>query len=329
MWRESNRDFTVPMDTEERYLKEPDAAEWKSHLRIIGAEFRTAKDMFSLVETVLQCLEAWDTKKLDILINNAAQTLTDSLSKEEDGIRRESLLLHGAASKNADGGLVIDNAYAPQVRGGQVGHYLETSSRVAQRLIKNENTDSPVLSPKESELSSWAQTISSVSYEDVISAHSVNTFVPFILLRELLPWMRRPKLSADVTATNTGVVKPYSYVINVSSREGLPEDEPNHSAKAGHHVHTNMSKAALNMLTETEAGPAWHSGKVAINSVDPGYMSADSMWMKMVGREGQACPIGWEDGVGRVLWVVAKGEIEGTPIWGRFLKHFGEIRSGR
>jgi NAD(P)-dependent dehydrogenase (short-subunit alcohol dehydrogenase family) len=86
-----------------------------------------------------------------------------------------------------------------------------------------------------------------------------------------------------------------------------------------------MSKAALNMITETEAVSAWKGGRVAINSVDPGFMSADPVWMEMVGRKEQKQPLAWEDGAGRVLWPIAKGEGEGTAIWGRFLKHFSEI----
>jgi NAD(P)-dependent dehydrogenase (short-subunit alcohol dehydrogenase family) len=90
-----------------------------------------------------------------------------------------------------------------------------------------------------------------------------------------------------------------------------------------------MSKAALNMLTETEAGEAWRTTRVAINSVDPGYMSADPEWMQMVGiSEGDSCPIGWEDGAARVLWAVAMGE-KGEPVWGRFLKHFRSINVRR
>jgi NAD(P)-dependent dehydrogenase (short-subunit alcohol dehydrogenase family) len=87
-----------------------------------------------------------------------------------------------------------------------------------------------------------------------------------------------------------------------------------------------MSKAALNMLTETEASTAWVKCKVAVNSVDPGYMSADPVWQEMVGRKGEKCPIGWEDGAGRVLWPIAKGE-KGEVIWGRFLKHFREVET--
>ena len=201
--------------------------------------------------------------------------------------------------------------YTPRLRGGQ-----------SDRLLIEINTV-----PNPERQSSWVQRMSEIPYEDVISAHSVNTFVPFILIKELIPYMRRPPSDPEPRPITDSSVprKPSGYIINVSSREGLPERQ----AKNGQHVHTNMSKAALNMLTETEARQAWKEGRVAMNAVDPGYMSADPEWMRMIGREGEETPLSWEDGVGRIMWVVAKGEAENIPIWGKFLKHFVEINRRR
>jgi NAD(P)-dependent dehydrogenase (short-subunit alcohol dehydrogenase family) len=169
------------------------------------------------------------------------------------------------------------------------------------------------------------QSISQVPYEDIISAHSVNTFVPLILVRELLLLMGSATLTPPTASSSNTPSKPLAYIINVSSREGIFESNPNSSAKHGHHVHTNLTKAALNMLTETEASPAWRSRKVAMNTVDPGYMSAAPEIMEQWKENGRSgCPIGWEDGVGRVLWPIAVGE-RSEPVWGRFLKHFGKV----
>ena len=76
------------------------------------------------------------------------------------------------------------------------------------------------------------------------------------------------------------------------------------------------------MLTETEAEPGWRMRKVAINTVDPGYMSAAPEYEDAFDG---ARPIGWEDGAGRVLWPIAVAEIEGQGVEGRFLKHYGAI----
>jgi NAD(P)-dependent dehydrogenase (short-subunit alcohol dehydrogenase family) len=281
-----------PCDALERYRNEHDAEQWISRLRIMGADFRTAKDVFALVKAILGCLHEWGTSKLDILINNAAQTLTDSIEREERQIQREWLLMSADSGEDR---LVQDNDtdYTPRLRGGQ-------SDRL---LIENNNVPNP------ERQSSWVQRMSEIPYEDIISAHSVNTFVPFILIRELMPYMRRDSEASPID--DASPKKPSAYIVNVTSREGLPERR---QAKNGQHVHTNMSKAALNMLTETEAGKAWKEGRVALNAVDPGYMSAPPEWMRMIGREGEETPLNWEDGVGRVLWVVAKGKRRTLPF---------------
>jgi NAD(P)-dependent dehydrogenase (short-subunit alcohol dehydrogenase family) len=166
------------------------------------------------------------------------------------------------------------------------------------------------------------QSIYEIPYEDVITAHSVNTFVPFILVRELLPLMGSPRSQVD-SQPKIQTSKPEAYIINVSAREGAFEPRPDHWSKNGRHVHTNLAKAALNMLTETEAQPAWRHRKVAMNSVDPGYLSAAPEILESWKRQGreEGCPIGWEDGAGRVLWPIVMGE-KGNIVRGRFLKHF-------
>jgi NAD(P)-dependent dehydrogenase (short-subunit alcohol dehydrogenase family) len=300
-----------PLDAEMRYLKEPDSEVWRERLRVVGADFRAANDVFALVEAIKQCLRTWGTDKLDILINNAAQTLTDPIEKESAAIRREQQLL----GESFGGQLIASSTYMPRIRGaGQFKTHREALEAGSNGGDGTEVSTTVV----EAKKSSWTQKVHEIPYEDVISAYSVNSFVPLILLRELLPIMRRLQ----------GGTGPAGHIINVSSREALPEHKPEHSAKAGHHVHTNMSKAALHMLTETEAGEAWTRYRVAVNSVDPGYMSADPMWMEKLGLGEGTCPIGWEDGAGRVLWVVAKAEM-GVVIRGRFLKHFESIEAGR
>lgn len=87
-------------------------------------------------------------------------------------------------------------------------------------------------------------------------------------------------------------------------------------------MHTNMSKAALNMITETEAASAWQTRRIAMNTVDPGYMSAAPEYESAF--DGHR-PITREDGAGRVLWSVAVSELKGEAVYGRFLKHYGAV----
>ena len=119
---------------------------------------------------------------------------------------------------------------------------------------------------------------------------------------------------------------PVGHIIKVSSREGLFESSPSSAEKPGHHVHTNMSKGALNMITQSEAALLWKRHKIAMNSVGPGYMSAAPEMRSRQDGSRRTPPLGFDDGAARVLRPVAMGE-KGQRIWGRFLKHFGRAGS--
>jgi hypothetical protein len=80
--RKRYRLHRYPHDAETRYLLEPVSSVWRRHLLIVGADFRTARDVFALVGVVKDCLRAWGTQKFDVLTNNAAQTLTDRVELE-------------------------------------------------------------------------------------------------------------------------------------------------------------------------------------------------------------------------------------------------------
>lgn len=88
--------------------------------------------------------------------------------------------------------------------------------------------------------SSWVQSLQEIPYEDLISAHSVNKFVPLILIRELLPVMRQKRDPPPFTLRARDSRECYGYIVNFSSREGIFEITKGHSAKKGKHVHTNM-----------------------------------------------------------------------------------------
>lgn len=329
-----------------RYNEQRDVGDWRSRLRVVGADFRTANDAFALIRRTRSTLQEWGSGGLDILINSAAQTLTDSVRMEEMAVARENSLdampmlaegsykarvwrgasannvLRGASPEDSTRnkalgvGFDANNAHSETLglKGLTLGqHTEETRETGANAVIQRPGP------------SSWVQSLSEIPYDDVITAHSINTFVPLILIRELLPLMDHRK-DINHKRTNTG------HVVNVSSREGIFEDKSRHGAKNGKHVHTNMSKAGLNMITETEASTAWQKYRVCMNTVDPGYMSAAPEYEDAYGGER---PLSWEDGAGRVLWPIAMAEgIQGLdkekrkmgPFWGRFLKHYGAIR---
>ncbi|KAK6612472.1 hypothetical protein ACHAPF_010673 [Botrytis cinerea] len=320
-----------PRDAAVRYLAESDSEKWVKRLRVLGADFRAANDVFHLISGIKQVLRHWSvdsTPRLDILINNAAQTWTDSVKEERRAIEWENQL---RLEDNNSGSLLLETNYNARIRGGVQSLNLlafdteqkrlnEMSTEEAGIIGRTENITS-IPTMMEDSKTSWVQSLHEIPYEDVISAHSVNTFVPLILIRELLPLMGT---SRPHPVANDRLIKPLAHIINVSAREGVFESTPTNRHKNGYHVHTNLTKAALNMLTETEAAAAWRDRKVAMNSVDPGYLSAAKEVIENRKRNGgwDGCPIGWDDGAARVLWSVAVGESGKGAVWGRFLKDF-------
>lgn len=328
-----------PQDTERRYCEQHDWMSWHDRLRIVGADFRTAVDVFRLVTAIKAILKSWSDHggpcNLNILVNNAAQTLTDPVAAEKKAIANEESLKHLGSGR-----FICDSNYSPRVRGGtmlpwglleastaNVDNRQPMSSYTSQKTEATPLSDGPTEPSRDLTIStgpsSWVQSLSDIPYEDFITAYSVNSLVPMILTRELMPLMLRKIGSATEKTPPTSPASssvPAGYILNISSREGIFEKRPDSSAKNGKHLHTNMSKAALNSITQTEAATVWKKHKISINSVDPGFMSAAPEMKSIVGD----CPIGFEDGAGRVLWPVAMGE-KGEAVWGRFLKHFGKI----
>jgi len=69
---------------------------------------------------------------------------------------------------------------------------------------------------------------------EMMEVQIVNSTVPFVLVSRLVPLFTKSPFARR-------------FIVNVSS----PEGQFGTSFKAPHHPHTNMAKAALNMLTRT------------------------------------------------------------------------------
>ena len=331
-----------PYDAESRFDAEPDCKVWIERLRLAGADFRTARDVFRLVATIKAVLRDWESDtvsctdgRLFILVNNAAQTFTDSIDAEEKAVANEQSLRQGIVEMPR---AMIENGYEAAIRGGSLmpGGLLE-ASHLDEQEVEQEHDHRNIQIPQETSCTkttnttqhekmlttlpsklSWQQSLEEIPYEDLMTAHSVNAFVPLILIRELLPVIDS---NSSQFPSQSLLCKLVAHILNVSARESIFEASPSTTEKNGHHVHTNMAKAGLNMITETEAARLWKERRIAMNTIDPGYMSAVP---DRTSRGG--CPLGFDDGAGRVLWPVAVAETKEVGrevVWGRFLKHFG------
>ncbi|WP_204250947.1 Rossmann-fold NAD(P)-binding domain-containing protein, partial [Saezia sanguinis] len=83
---------------------------------------------------------------------------------------------------------------------------------------------------------SWVQTVGEVDATELLEVQLCNSVAPFILISRL-----RPSMAAAPSRRK--------YVVNVSAMEGVFA----RGYKGAGHPHTNMAKAALNMLTRTSA----------------------------------------------------------------------------
>jgi NAD(P)-dependent dehydrogenase (short-subunit alcohol dehydrogenase family) len=154
-------------------------------------------------------------------------------------------------------------------------------------------------------VNSWVQTLGEVAPVDLVETQVVNVMAPFLLCSQLKPsFLRAP--NAD------------RYSGNVSAVEG----QFSRAEKRMRHPHTNMAKAALNMLTRTSAADYARDG-IYMVSVDPGWMSYDGS-PGLQAREAVSDippPLDAESAAARVLDPVHRGVI-GAPVFGVLLKDF-------
>ncbi|MFP2911775.1 SDR family oxidoreductase, partial [Pyxidicoccus sp. 3LFB2] len=154
----------------------------------------------------------------------------------------------------------------------------------------------------------WVQRLEEVPPVEVLEAQLVNAIAPFLLNGRLKPLLLRSPF-AD------------RYIVNVSAVEG----QFARPGKRGFHPHTNMAKAALNMMTRTSAEDYARDG-IYMNSVDPGWVSNENpdARRRRMEEEGFSPPLDGADAAARVCEPLLQG-LQGRPVFGRFLKDFREV----
>ncbi|GAA3469682.1 SDR family NAD(P)-dependent oxidoreductase [Nonomuraea roseola] len=239
-----------------------EAGDWKGRLRIIGLDLRDPRQVIALTDRLL---EAGDP--LDILVNNAAQT-----------IRRPA------------------SSYAALAEGERPDAVPAFTEPVAGL------PDVSGLLPDLSPANSWSARIGDVDPVELLETQLVNAVAPFLLIDRLLPLL----LASPAQRR---------YIINVSAVEGQFA-VPN---KTGRHPHTNMAKAALNMLTRTSAADLALQG-VHLCSVDTGWIT-DEQPAPVRERLDRRTPLDVIDGAARLYDPIVRGEA-GAPLHGVFLKDY-------
>jgi NAD(P)-dependent dehydrogenase (short-subunit alcohol dehydrogenase family) len=326
-----------PNDAVRRFRSMPDSADWLHRLRIVGIDLRDPAQVIALAESVAA------QGSLDILINNAAQTVRRSpqsyallveaeAAALEPGPTPELLTLgrardtdqqpalDGAAPDGAapDGaapdGAGPDGAMVPATHWSPTPHALTALALTAgsaspARIAERTAIDAAGLLPDLHHSNSWVQLVHEVDPVELLEVQLCNSTAPFILIS----WLR-PAMAAAAAASPSG----RAYVVNVSAMEG----QFSRGYKGPGHPHTNMAKAALNMLTRTSAQEMLTDG-ILMTAVDTGWITDERPHptRMRLADEGFHAPLDLVDGAARVYHPIVRGEA-GEDLYGCFLKDY-------
>jgi NAD(P)-dependent dehydrogenase (short-subunit alcohol dehydrogenase family) len=297
-----------PNDAVRRFAAMEDSADWLHRLRIVGIDLRDPAQVVALADSVAeQC-------PLDILINNAAQTVRRSPGAYAPLAAAESAPLPAGPLPEMIAFDHISDAHPASLVGAVASHpsahaltqlALRAGSASPERIAAQMAIDAGGLVPDLHHTNSWVQTVDEIDALELLEVQLCNSTAPFILISRLRAAM------ASSSARRT-------YVVNVSAMEGVFS----RGYKGPGHPHTNMAKAALNMLTRTSAREMLDDG-ILMTSVDTGWITDERPHpTKMrLADEGFHAPLDLVDGAARVYDPIVRGEA-GEDIHGVFLKDY-------
>ncbi|HEX2214151.1 MAG TPA: SDR family NAD(P)-dependent oxidoreductase [Mycobacterium sp.] len=307
-----------PNDAVRRFAAMPDSADWLHRLRIVGIDLRDPAQVVALADNVAA------QGPLDILINNAAQTVRRSPGSYAALVEAErtpspeivDVLTFDRVSDAHPAALAgsLSEQHTPHAVNPPGS--LRSSARVTDlalaarsaspdRIAAGTAIDAGGLLPDTAPVNSWTQRVHEIDAMELLEVQLCNQTAPFILVSRLRPAM------AAAPARRT-------YVVNVSAMEG----QFSRAYKGPGHPHTNMAKAALNMLTRTSAQEMVSDG-ILMTSVDTGWITDERPHPTKLrlAEEGFHAPLDLVDGAARVYDPIVRGEA-GEDLFGCFLKDY-------
>ncbi|KAF2076439.1 hypothetical protein CYY_002242 [Polysphondylium violaceum] len=332
-----------PKDSSLRYIKEPDFEKWKDRLHIYALNLCDLRSVELFCDLVQQKF-----KSIDMIVNNAAQTIKRPTAYFEDLYKLEanpttsfpqetqSILSEFEKHKHQ---YLPNSSYIPSIKGTNTNNsdskYITSStttniiseeegavtSSIIKPIFENLNNmidkkefDEDGLPIDKRDSTSWVQKVYQISPLELLETHAISSFSPFIILSNLFHLLKN---AADLRGS--------AYVINVNAMEG----KFSRFYKSANHPHTNMAKASQNMLTRTSSVDLAQSN-IYMNSVDTGWIT-DERPFELSKKMKDPCGLSWEppldeiDAAARVLDPIWEGINTQKPQYGFFYKNYRPI----